>query len=118
MFNESIYCQICNVLHYFIHFDEKDYPKPNYIKSFHYNYIINPNCYNPIRVCYDCLIEKIYTCDIELKYKVLKELIYITSIKKIQAWWITQLYNIDHKIGKRFIYNNISDHSLLFFNLS
>jgi len=56
--------------------------------------IINPNCYNPIRVCYDCLIEKIYTCDTELKYKVLKELIYITSIKKIQSWWIEKLYEL------------------------
>lgn len=117
MFKESDYCQICQVLHYFINFNDKDYPKPDYIKSFHYNYIINPNCYNPIRVCYDCLVEKIYTCDTELKYNVLKELMYIMSIKKIQAWWINYLYNIDNKVGKLFIYKNISTTSQLFFNI-
>lgn len=117
MFDESFYCQICNVLHYYILFDDNDYPKPDYIKSFHYNYIINPHCYNPIRVCYDCLVEKIYTCDTELKYKVLQELIYKTSIKKIQTWWIDRLYNIDDKFGKHFIHKNISDHSRSFFNL-
>lgn len=117
MFDQSIYCQVCHILHYFVEFDDRDYPKPDYIKSFHYNYIINPNCYNPIRVCYDCLIEKIYTCDTELKYNVMKELIYVTSIKKIQAWCIDHLYNIDYKIGKQFIYKNISDHSKSYFQL-
>lgn len=111
--DNSIYCQICNNLHYFIHFNDRDYPKPDYIKTFH-KY---PNCYNPIRVCYDCLIKEIYTCDTELKYKVLKEMMYIASIKKIQAWWVCRLYNIDNKFGKKFIHKRISNHSKLFFNL-
>jgi hypothetical protein len=113
----SNFCQLCFVNDYFIEFDDRDYPKPDHIKSIQYNYVTNPNCYNPIRICYDCLLNNVYKCDTELKYKVLQELMYVISIKKIQSWWINIIYNINNKMGKKFIYNHISSHSKLYFNI-
>lgn len=102
-------CQICCYNDATIIFDDSTYaPSKKYPNSF-YNVIINPSCFNVIDICYICLIEHVYKCDMELKYNLLQELLYFNNIKKIQQWWINKIYNIDTKIGSCFIYKNISD---------
>lgn len=110
-------CQICLYKESFIIFDDTKYPKPTFITSYQYNYIINPNCYNKIDTCYECLIEKIYECNTELKYYVLKELIYKISIIKIQKWWLNIIYNINTMIGKKYIYKHLSKFTKMYMSI-
>jgi hypothetical protein len=110
-------CQICIFNDAFTTFDENDYHKPNHIKYFGYNHVINPNCYNIIDTCYDCLLENIYNCNLELKYQLLNEFKFNVHIKKIQKWWINNLYNINTTVGKSFIYKHLSNKTQLFFNI-
>jgi len=120
-----MYCDICLWNQSQIVFDDQDYHEPvcgtiyyTYYKSNGYNLIINPNRYNKISVCSDCLINNIYDCNVELKEIVLKELIEYVACRKIQKWWLNILYNIDFKVGKIFIQKNISDFTKTHLNVN
>lgn len=109
-------CYLCFWNKPFILFDDSNYTLPQKHKACSYNPIINPNGYSRIPVCYFCLIDKIYSCDLNLKSSLLSELryfFYLKSITKIQKWWINIIYNISNPVGKHFIYNKLSTHTKL-----
>lgn len=115
------YCQLCLWNQPFILFNDSNYPLSPKYKSYTYNPIINPNGYSEIPVCYFCLIDKIYSCDLNLKSNVLSELkylFYLKSIKKLQRWWKDIIYNISNPIGKRFIYSRLSNETKTYFQLN
>lgn len=114
-------CYLCFWNKPFIIFKDSDYPSSIKFKDCSYNPIINPNGYQNIPVCYFCLIDKIYSCDLTLKSSLLTELryfFYLKSITKIQRWWIKNLYNISTPLGKNFVYNKISLNTKKYFYLS
>lgn len=112
MFIMDPVCYLCFWHKPFILFNDSEYPLSPKYKSSSYNPIINPNGYSKIPVCYYCLIDKIYVCDLTLKSSLLAELhdfFYLKSVIKIQRWWINILYNISNPIGENFVLNKLSD---------
>lgn len=104
-------CYLCFWNKPFIIFNDSDYPPSTKYKSCSYNPVINPNGYSDIPVCYFCLIDKIYGCDLTLKSSLLSELryfFYLKSIVKLQKWWINIIYDITNPIGKQFVYSQLS----------
>jgi hypothetical protein len=76
-----IFCEICCYNDADLLFDCDDYTLPPFGSYLHqlsvytgYNHVINPNSYNPVFACNNCLYEKIFNCDIENKCNVLYEL--------------------------------------------
>jgi len=76
-----MFCQICLWNEAYTIFNCEEYSLPPVNSELYriskytgYNHVINSNSYNDIFVCDDCLISKVYNCDIELKQKVLEEL--------------------------------------------
>lgn len=111
-----MHCEICCWYDSETYFNESEYSESK-MQINGYNTVINPNGYNSLFVCNECLIQRIYVCDTELKTKVLNELQYYIASKVIQKWWLKRLYCIDTFIGKKFIYNNISDDTKLHFKI-
>ena len=84
------YCQICLWNDSFILFDDSEYTSPPFDGEFYriqlltgYNWIINPNCFNNIYVCNECLLEKVYMCNYESKYYMLEELKINMLVRKV-----------------------------------
>lgn len=77
----SEFCQLCCWNDGLEIFDDTVYSLPP-VDSFlyklyiwtGYNHVINSNSINSCVVCYDCLIEKVYNCDVERKSMMLNEL--------------------------------------------
>lgn len=76
-----IFCQICCYNDAYMLFDCDEYTLPPFGSHLYelsvytgYNHVINPNSFNPVFVCNDCLLERIYNCNIENKQNVLSEL--------------------------------------------
>lgn len=112
-------CHLCFWDKPFILFKDSDYPSSTKFKHCSYNPIINPNGYQNIPVCYFCLIDKIYGCDMTLKSSLLSEIrtfFYIKSITKIQHWWIKNIYDISTPLGKKFVYSKLSDKTKISFS--
>jgi hypothetical protein len=101
-------CQLCNWNESIELFNDSNYLRPYNIKSYGgYNLFINPNCYNSIYVCYDCLINKVICCDTK-KYDTLTQELKLHMVSKlIGKKWLEKLYNIDDKIGRNFIFKKI-----------
>jgi hypothetical protein len=99
-------CQLCNWNESIELFDDYNYSKSyNNVESYGgYNLFINPNCYNSIHVCYDCLIKKVYYCDTEKYDNLVEELKLHMASKLIGKKWLEKLYNIDNKLGKCYIF--------------
>ena len=75
------FCQLCCYNDADLFFDCSEYTLPPFSSKLYelsvytgYNHVINPNSYNPIYVCNDCLLDKIYNCNMENKYNMLCEL--------------------------------------------
>ena len=75
------YCQLCLWNGSYVIFNDDEYSDPKKGTEFYriklltgYNWVINPNCYNKVSVCHECLLDGIYMCNFELKYNVLEEL--------------------------------------------
>ena len=96
-------CEICCWNDAFELFDDTSYAKSKIISINGYNNLINPNCYNAIYVCYLCLLEKVYCCNLEIYDSTVLEIKKHMASKLIGKWWFNKLYNIDDKIGKKFI---------------
>ena len=111
-------CQICCWNDAYILFDDSEYTQHSKYKNAYYNRTINRNCYNIIYTCHDCLLQNIYECDLDLKYKLLFELKTLVACKKIQYWWLNILYNIRNNVGKYFIMKHISLSTKQYFNLT
>ena len=90
MNRKTKYCQICLWNDSYVYFDDSEYSKPPLSSEFYhiqtltgYNWIINPNCYNNIHVCNDCLLDSVYMCNFEKKYYVLQELAINVLVRNI-----------------------------------
>jgi len=88
--HEEEYCQLCSWNESYLLFDDCEYSNPRIgtelylIKLLNgYNWVINPNCFNKIFVCYECLLERIYMCNSEKKHTVLTELKVNTLLRLI-----------------------------------
>ena len=97
-----MHCQICCLNEGFYEFDDEEYSTPLINSRYYtmliitgYNWVINPNSYNACFVCYDCLLQKIYECNIIQKYYMIKELHIFFVIKKIIL-----KYNIPSELSK------------------
>jgi hypothetical protein len=114
-----MHCEICCWYDAETYFDEEEYYKSNLqlLQLNGYNTVININGYNRLYVCNECLIQRVYVCDTELKREVLHELRYSIASKIIQKWWLKRLYCIDTRIGKCFIYNHLSTYTKNYFNI-
>jgi len=84
------YCQICLWNDSFLVFDDDEYSDPPYNSELYrikllngYNLVINYNCYNKISVCNECLLDAVYGCDFEKKYRLNKELKIYTCLLDI-----------------------------------
>ena len=85
-----MHCEICCHNNWFYKFNDENYTKPLKNTIFHkmmkitgYNWIINPNSYNECLVCNQCLLEKIYNCNLIQKYDLLQNLHIYIILKKI-----------------------------------
>ena len=85
-----MHCQICCLNEGFYNFNDEEYSIPlkntryyTMLQITGYNWIINPNSYNECLVCNDCLLQKIYKCNIIQKYYMIKELHIFFVFKKI-----------------------------------
>lgn len=107
-------CQICLWNHAYYLFDDSNYTEMKYGNINGYNHIINPYCYNSIYTCHECLIYKIYSCDYNLHCNLIDELKKYLAYNTIAKWWINKLYNIDSKIGKKFIKKKIKSTEFIF----
>lgn len=103
----SIDCQICVWNPAIELFDDELYSKaPSYSDLFlyyeltGYNWVINPNSYNPIYVCNECLLKNVYMCDYELKIILLTE--YMVSVAFLESL-ANKLPNDLIKLIRRFI---------------
>ena len=99
-------CQLCCWSEAELIFDDSEYslpPKNTMLYEWYemtgYNHVINNNSFNSCNVCYECLIEKIYNCDIHKKNCVLDEMMRIIELKNACNY-----YNIPQEIFK-VIYN-------------
>lgn len=75
------FCRLCCWNDAFMFFDDREYTLPPYSSLTYmwccttgYNHVINPNGYNPVLVCNDCLLEKIYKCDLVTYDEMIKNL--------------------------------------------
>ena len=75
------FCKICCWNDSYEVFDDDDYSDPPLFSPMYlikklngYNWVVNPNCYNHVDVCYECLLERIYCCNLEIKYNSTKEI--------------------------------------------
>ena len=97
-----MHCELCCFNEGFYKFNDEDYSLPLKNTRYYtmllmtgYNWVINPNSYNQCSVCYDCLLQKIYECNIIEKYYMIKELHIIFVFKKIIL-----KYNIPLELSK------------------
>ena len=81
-------CEICCYNDAFLLFDCDEYTAPPFGTKLYeiskytgYNHVINQNGYNAIFVCNNCLIKRIYKCNVQKKYDLLKELLLMFKIK-------------------------------------
>ena len=77
----SDFCRLCCYNDAYIFFDDSEYSLPPYSSLSYvwtlitgYNHVINRNGFNPVLVCYDCLLEKIYECNFDIYNEMLKSL--------------------------------------------
>jgi hypothetical protein len=102
-----MHCEICCWNDAYELFDDTNYENSKNTLYNGYNISINQNCYNYIYVCYFCLIEKVYCCDLEKYDATVLEIKKYMASKLIGKWWFNKLYDIDDKIGKKFITNKV-----------
>jgi hypothetical protein len=111
-----MYCEICCWYDADTYFDDSEYSTSKMIIN-GYNTVINLNGFNKLFVCNECLIQRIYVCDTELKRAVLNEIPYYIASKIIQKWWLKHLYCIDTNVGKKYIHKKLSKDTANFFKI-
>jgi len=112
------FCEICCWHQACYDFDDSSYSQSKTAKNGNwsgYNRVINPNGYNKIYVCHNCLITNVYVCDTDLKDIVIRELVYTCAVNRISAWWKSIIYDIDNTVGKRFVMKQLSAATKNFF---
>ena len=113
-----MFCEICCWNDAFFLFNDSEYsPDPNTYINNGYNLIINPNCYNSIYVCHNCLIHNVYCCNTNIYDSVVQELKYEFASRIIGKKWLGKIYNIDDSIGKKFIFKKVKTLNYFLINL-
>jgi hypothetical protein len=95
-------CMLCCWDYASIIFNDEDYARPPINSELYniqlltgYNWVINPNSFNKCTVCNECLIDKIYECNINQKTYILEDLlIYHTTREVLNCRLPKELVNI------------------------